>query len=162
MRIRRFGAALVFGLAAACGGDGPSGPSGPDGNTLANGSFSARVDGASFNAVAATIVASSAGQAGTILAIGAGTSAGNSLGFAWIDSGTGTYAINQAVAANATYTEAGRSWSAQFGNQGSGSIVVTTRTATRVAGTFSFVMVPVGGGASGNKTITQGAFDLTF
>ncbi len=159
MRIRLFGAILILGLTAACGGDGPTGPGG---DTLANGSFSARVDGSSFSAVAATVVASNTGQAGTILAVGAGTSAGNSLGFAWIDSGPGTYAINQSTAANATYTESGRIWSAQFGNQGSGSIVVTTRTATRVAGTFSFVMVAAGGGASGNKTITQGAFDLTF
>lgn len=153
MRIRLFGAALLLGLTAACGGDGPTGPGG---NTLINGSFSARVDGSAFAATSATVLVN-----GNITSIGAGTAAGHGMGFAWVDAGPGTYTIDNLSPTNATYTIVGGGWVAGVSG-GSGAIVVTTRTANRVAGTFSFVMVPGAGSASGNKTITQGAFDLTF
>ena len=53
-------------------------------------------------------------------------------------------------------------WSASSA-QGSGSIVVTTLTPTRVVGTFSFVLQPdVATGASGTRTVTEGRFDLTY
>lgn len=143
---------LLLALVAACGGgDGPTGP-----GDLINGTFSARVDGSAFNATSATVLVN-----GNITSIGAGNASGQGMGFAWVDAGPGTYAISNLSPTNGTYTIPGGGWVAGV-TGGSGSIVVTTRTANRVAGTFSFVMVPSSGSASGNKTISQGSFDLTF
>jgi hypothetical protein len=41
-----------------------------------------------------------------------------------------------------------------------GEIVITTVSATRLAGTFSFVAVPLLGAAAGNRSVTHGAFDV--
>ena len=126
-------------------------------NNLANGSFSARIDGNGFNATAAAVVAS-----GGIVSSGAGNASGRTIGFAWLDTGPGTYAIGSTIGTVATHTLSGNTWSASSA-QGSGSIVLTTRAANRVAGTFSFVLQPDGAsGATGVRTITQGRFDLTF
>jgi hypothetical protein len=155
---RRFGLlAILITLAAGCGSDDPAGPGGPGGNNLANGSFSARIDGAAFEPTAAAVVASSG-----LISIGAGNPSGQTLGFAWLDEGTGTYAIGATSATVGTHTFSGNTWSASSA-QGSGSIVVTTTTANRVAGTFSFVLeADAGSGATGTRTITEGSFDLTF
>ena len=46
-------------------------------------------------------------------------------------------------------------------NGATGSITFTVKSATRVAGTFSFVAVPVPHtGSTGSRTVTHGAFDL--
>jgi microcystin-dependent protein len=147
--------ALAFlALATACSSDGPSEP---EDNELANGSFSARIDGQNFNANAAAVVSN-----GTLVSIGAGNIAGQTLGLAWIGTGTGTFAIGSSIGAVGTHTFTGKVWSASA-IQGSGSIVVTTRTSNRVAGTFSFVLqADAASGATGTRTITQGQFDLTF
>jgi hypothetical protein len=148
-------AALAFlAFAAACGSDGPTDP---DVDDLANGSFSARIDGNNFNATAAAVVSS-----GGIVSIGGGNASGQTLGFAWLGTGTGTYTIGTTIGTVGTHTFSGKTWSASSA-QGSGSIVLTTRTSNRVAGTFSFVLQPdAASGATGTRTITQGRFDLTF
>ena len=45
---------------------------------------------------------------------------------------------------------------------GTGSITLTTLTSNRAAGTFTFTAKPLAGGATGDKVVTQGAFDVTF
>lgn len=158
---RRLAALLMLALAAACGSDGPAGPG--DGGKLTNGFFRATVSGSSFNALAANVLEASTGTGGTILSIGAGGANNTAMGMAWIDEGVGTYTINQSLGANATYTQpGGQGWLASAGSAGSGSITITLRTANRVAGTFNFVLVPVGGSATGTLAITNGSFDLTF
>lgn len=154
MRILHAGAAALLALSLACGGD-SNGPS--DDNTLVNGSFTARVDGSSFNASFAVVAV-----AGSIISIGASNASGQSLGFAWVDAGAGTYTISQAAPTNGNYSFGNSSWGAGAGG-GSGSIVISTRTTNRVAGTFSFTMnATPGTSATGTKTISQGSFDLTF
>lgn len=152
---------LVGWAGLGCGGS--DGPAGPGGGDLVNGFFRATVSGSSFNALAANVLQASTGTGGTILSIGAGGANNSAMGMAWIDEGLGTYTINQSLGANATYTQAGgQGWLASAGSAGSGSITITLRTANRVAGTFNFVLVPVGGTATGTLAITNGSFDLTF
>jgi len=115
-----------------------------------------RSDGAEFNAISAAVI----GGAGSLYSLGGGNAAGQTVGFAWVDAGAGTYPIGGATIAS--YTHMGQTWSASS-SQGSGSIVVTTSTASRVAGTFSFALQADGAsGATGTRTVTEGSFDLTY
>jgi hypothetical protein len=137
---------------AACGSDEPTGPA-----PLANGTYSAKIDGVDFNATSAAVI----GGAGGLYSLGGGNTSGRTIGFAWLDAGPGTYVIG-AGATVGSHTHMGQTWSASSA-QGSGSIVVTTSTATRVAGTFSFVLqADAASGATGTRTVTQGVFDLTY
>lgn len=151
MRPRLSAVALALVLSAACGG-GSTGPT-----ALVNGTFTAKVDGSNFSATTAIVTTAAA----NIISIGAGNAAGQSLGFGWVDAGPGTYTVGATSPTNAVYVTTGAGWVANV-TGGSGSIVVTTRTSNRVVGTFSFVVIPSSGTASGNKTVTQGVFDLTF
>jgi hypothetical protein len=138
----------------ACGGS--DAPSNPSPNTLSNGFLSASINGASFNATSARVVTDGRG----LVSIGGGNASGQTIGFAWVNTGTGTYNIGGATIA--THTFQGNTWSASSA-QGSGSITLTTSTANRVGGTFSFVLQADGpSGATGTRNITQGRFDLTF
>ncbi len=153
MRTRSAVAVSLAVLLAACGSDGPTGPV-----PLANGNYSARIDGAEFNATSAAVI----GGFGGLYSLGGGNASGRTIGFAWSDAGPGTYAIGTVGTTIASHTHMGQTWSASTA-QGSGSIVVTTSTATRVAGTFSFVLQPdVASGATGTRTVTNGVFDLTY
>ena len=52
----------------------------------------------------------------------------------------------------------GQSW-----ELGSGSVTVTTLTATGASGTFFFTLVPITiTGATGNRSVTEGVFNVTF
>lgn len=145
--------ALALALTAACGKS-STGPSTP---VLVNGSFTAKVDGANFNAVTAAVSTS-----GNITSVGASNASGESIGFAWQGTTPGTYSIAQLAPHNGIYIAGSASWVASVVG-GSGTITITTQTSSRVAGTFSFTMVPSSGTtASGNKNVTQGSFDLTF
>lgn len=154
---RRSAMALLASLLlTACGGDDDS--TGPSGNTPSNGSFSARIEGSAWSAT--QIIASVQTGAVTVLS---GGNAQHSVGFAFIDNGTGTYTVGAGSPTNGSYIEAttGRMWVANTVG-GSGSVTVTTRTADRIAGTFSFVFAPSDPGTTGTKTVTNGAFDVRF
>jgi Family of unknown function (DUF6252) len=56
-------------------------------------------------------------------------------------------------------TTSGESWSTPPSGD-AGTITLTTLTTGRIAGTFSFTATPLGGGATGNKVVTDGVFDL--
>jgi hypothetical protein len=136
---------------AACGSNEPTGPA-----PLANGTYRAKINGVEFNALSAAVV----GGAGGLYSLGGGNAAGQTIGFAWIDAGTGTYPIGGATIGS--HTHMGQTWSASSA-QGSGTIVITTTSATRVAGTFEFVLQPdAASGATGTRTVTEGSFDLTY
>jgi hypothetical protein len=149
-------AVLTLAAAACVGSDTPTGP-GPSPTPLSNGTFSAVINGASFNATAARVVLGGGG----VISIGGGNASGQTLEFAWLDAGTRTYPIGGVTIA--THTFMGNTWSASSA-QGSGSITVTTSsTGNRVAGTFSFVLQADGAsGATGTRNTTQGQFNLTF
>jgi hypothetical protein len=139
-------------LATSCGGGGET-PTGPG-----TGSLTAQVDGAAWRAsrgVAATRAAGFIGVGGT-------ASDASSISFAFPDTGPGTFAVASSNGTNGSYVKSGQGWTAAFGNGGSGTITVTTLTTSRVAGTFSFVAPGISGGAAGNKTVTNGSFDISF
>ncbi|CAN5872279.1 hypothetical protein BH23GEM9_BH23GEM9_28910 [soil metagenome] len=139
---------------AACGADGPTGVTGPD-----NGFFRATVDGAPFNGI--SVVASISGN---VIAVASAELNSRTFGIAWIDEGTGTYEVGEGSgsAANGSYIEGNLSWTASAIG-GAGSIVVTERTDSRIRGTFSFTLVPTAAsGATGNRNVTQGSFEVLF
>jgi hypothetical protein len=126
------------------------------------GTMTARIDGVQFTASCMTAAQYSNG----ILAIGGVNSANpyTSVAFAVLVSGPSTHQIGGLSGANAVINMSGTTatWQALAG-QGSGTIVVTSLTATGAAGTFSFVAPPTpNSGATGTKTVTDGTFNVTF
>jgi hypothetical protein len=144
------GAILLVPLAACGGGDDPAGPGG------GGAGMSARVDGQSWTATFAHGVRDQA----SVVVGAAGQGAGTQINFALVSKGTGTYPLGPAGDA-AYLTQGGNGW-VTGASGGSGSVTLTTLTDTRIAGTFEFTAVPVTGGASGTRTITQGSFDVEF
>ena len=160
-------------VVAGCGGSstspsstgtsgGPSSSGGTGGGPASspNGSVTFKVDGAQHSASAVT-----ATYAGGILSIGA-TDTGRltTLGFALSGSTTGTYTAGPTSATNALLQigNPAQGWQAGVGF-GSGNVTLTTFTATSAVGTFTFTMVPVAGtGSTGNKAVTEGAFNVTI
>jgi hypothetical protein len=71
--------------------------------------------------------------------------------------GTQTVASNQVVGTYVTSPTVG--WLAA-GPSGSGTVTISSLTATSATGTFSFVMVPNTGGVSPTKVVTDGAFNV--
>ena len=153
--------ALVLMAAAtivACGG-GDGGPASPNPNPgTGNGSMSARIDGAQWTA---TGVAAS-GKNGALIVVGT-SSAGLAVGFgASMIQGTGTQTFGPTSAANGGVTATTMSWGANS-FQGSGSVTLTTLTATRAAGTFTFTAPALTAGSSpSTRVVTSGVFDVTF
>jgi hypothetical protein len=75
--------------------------------------------------------------------------------------GPGTYSINQGN--QAQVTQGNQTWQAGGNSGGSGTIVVTSLSTHRVAGTFSFGANAVAGtGATGTKSVTNGVFDVSY
>jgi hypothetical protein len=86
--------------------------------------------------------------------------------------GVGTYAISETseMPSTAVYSEVdisnpsagAQSWGAPYdGGGNSGSVVITSMTATNVQGTFSFTALNVTG-SSGTKAVTNGAFNINI
>jgi hypothetical protein len=139
------------------------GGGGGGGTQLPNGSMSASFNGSTWNAT--TISATSPVGNGGILGIGAGDATGRGVAFALFASGPGTYNNATSVGMNFIITEPG----AQFFQSSasitgtSGTVTLTTLTATRVAGTFQCVATATSGtGSAGSRNITNGTFDVTF
>lgn len=147
VRGRRWAAALVILGMAACGDEGPTAPG-------SDGTMTATIDGTPWTAATVSAV-----RSGNIVGVGAADFDQIGLGFAFQDLGTGTYTIGPGEANNGLYNVGANSWNAtQF--QGSGTIVVTTSTPTRVAGTFEFEAVSVGQTPVTTVSVTNGVFDL--
>ena len=145
----------MFG-ATACGSDDPAGPGGGGGD----GDLSATIDGDEWTADLAAV----ATRTNNVVGIGAGDSNGDrSIGIGFIDAGPGPYPINGTTPTNALLVEGQHTWAASAGVGGSGMLTITTISATRVAGTFSFEAVPnAATGATGNRSVTKGEFDIEF
>jgi hypothetical protein len=124
-------------------------------------SMSAKIDGVAWSGTGGVTAIHGSG----LFSIGAANNSGVTLGVATIASGPGTYTVGTSATNSNLMMFAGgalRSWKAGVAG-GSGSITFTTLTATGASGTFFFTLVPdVATGATGNKSVTEGVFNVTF
>ncbi len=151
-RMRVAALALAGAAWLGCGGGDNTGPN----NQTGDHTMSASVDGSSWSALNAA-----AARNNGFVGVGASASDLSTISFAFPDH-TGTFQVGGQDGTNASFISGGKSWTAAFGTGGSGTITVTTLTATRVSGTFSFVAPALSGGATGSKTVTNGSFDVEF
>jgi hypothetical protein len=160
--------APVLGLlfASACGGsDGPTDPgAAPSPPPGASANFTARVDGQAW-ASAANLTNVTAIQSGTYSISGSvlsgSTSRNITLNLMNIP-GPGTYPLGTGAGVSggsAIYADNVGGWGTPLSGE-AGTITITTLSATRIAGTFSFTADASAGGASGTRAVTNGTFDL--
>ena len=168
MQRRILGALLVSGvIGLGCGSDG-GGPTGP-GNTNDGGTgFTARIDGSAWSSNANTIQVtgnpSNPGPGQLIISgIEAGTGRGIQLILSYID-GPGSYPFGvnflTTPGGTASVIIAPNSWLTPFSGA-AGSVEITARTATRIAGTFAFTADAIAGATPPQRGVTNGAFDIT-
>jgi hypothetical protein len=170
MRASRFLALAATLTALGCGGGDDNGnPTGPQACGATNGTMTAQINGASWCA-AGTITVSR--QQNNYIGV-AGTGFSGNTAYAFVISignatGPGTHSFTIAAGSDGSSLIIGSSttggsaagWGTSFGG-GSGSVTITTLTATRIAGTFTATAVPSSGSAS-NLVITSGQFDVTY
>jgi hypothetical protein len=95
------------------------------------------------------------------LAVAGENTAGLIVGFG-APAKTGATSVGLGSGTNGSVQQSGRGWHATLTN-GSGSVTITTLTSSSASGTFSFTMVPLPNtGATGNRVITNGVFNVTF
>ncbi len=146
---------------SACGGDG-GGPGAPSGT----GTLTAQVDGSGWTATSGILAL----RQSNFVSITGSVGSVSSITIAWPDEGAGTYSIPNATGMNLNYAlfGSGHVWQAlamgtQLGGVGNGSVTVTTLNAERVVGTFQFTAPAASSsGASGQKVVTNGAFNIKF
>lgn len=155
----------------ACGGGGGGNntgnnnpPTGPGGTGATNGSFTAVVNGATWNAIGTIVVNR---QSNNFIGIAASGFAG-STNYAFVlgianATGPGTHSFLVAGNGDGSSLIIGGTttgWGTAF-NGGTGSVTITSLSANRIVGTFSGTAVPSSGTAA-NLVVTNGAFDITF
>jgi hypothetical protein len=134
-------------LGPACGaGTGPDGPR----------VLTARIDGETFSA-RFTSVQRGAGQ----VYVNAGASGERAIGFRFPDQGPGTYAVAPGSLVAAAVTIGNFVWSAGQ-STGSGMIVLTTFTDSRITGTFMLNVVATQGQQPATRSVTDGQFDIEY
>ena len=121
--------------------------------------FTASLDGgASFTAATATITSAN----GRLLIIASnGPNESMGLGF---DLRTGTQSSGTGGTATASYVRIGQgSWGAGPNlAASSGTLTLTTASANRVVGTFSFGLVTTGGSTPATRQLTNGRIDIKY
>jgi len=156
------GTAAVVAL-GSCGGGDSGGPNG------GGSGFTAKVDGVSWEALPISIAANAiAGLPGALLVLGTDNSTGSSRSITITlqnISGPGTYALgvgSDVIGGIGLYGEAGEGWITE--NTGmAGTVILTTLTADRIAGTFEYDADPGNNNnVGGTRRVTQGRFDLPF
>ena len=140
-------------VSTACGSSTSTGPT----NTKTNPprSMSARVDGTAWTATSV-----GAGVTNGI-AILVGTNVSESVSISFVPT-VGTQTMTPTGIVIGQVTIGGQTWQATGASGSSGSVTVTTATATHVVGTFSFTAPPLGGGSAAARQVTAGVFDVTF
>ncbi|MGE0158914.1 MAG: DUF6252 family protein [Gemmatimonadales bacterium] len=157
----RFVALTSVVLLVACGGS--NGPTNPGGGNPGVDNFTARVNGADWNAEFAPSAVNSLPGTYSITAFRASGSNNYTMIFSlWNIPGPGTYplGVNLQMFGGAVVMSQPPSsgWTTPFtGN--AGEIVITTLSATQIAGTFEFTAGPQSG-TSGTLTVTEGEFDI--
>lgn len=159
MRNRLVTAAAAVLFLGGCG----SSPSGPNGGGGDDAPFAAQIDGAAWTSAAISTSAHGS-QNGTFTMIGSTVTANAiSMSLTLYNIGApGTYplGVGPTVPGGTALVMAGtQSWSTPLSGA-AGTVTVTTVSATHITGTFSFVATPFSGGATGNRTVAQGTFDL--
>jgi hypothetical protein len=147
---------IVMVVAVACGGDDNGGPTAPPQSDT---TLTASLDGGTtFTATAAGITAS----AGRLLVIASnGPNESFGLGF---ELRTGAQASGPGGTATASYVQLGTgSWTAGPNiPTSSGTLTLTTATATHVVGTFSFTLVTIAGSTPATRQVTSGRIDIRY
>jgi hypothetical protein len=158
-------------VASACGGCGssPTGPSnsgsgsgsgGSGGGSSSTGTMSARIDGGQWTAT----TAQGSMNNGIISIVGISAGQAFSIGVT-VNRGTATYTAGiidpfNVVVSNLAIGSSG--WDAGPVS-GSGTVTIAALTSTTASGTFSLTLAPTpGSGATGNKVITNGIFNVTL
>ena len=145
-------ALLAFAFVMACGDDGGNPPVGA-------GTMTASIDGTAFSGTLA-VQATRSGNLLSISAVGSNTRQ-LSLNLVGVTA-PATIAIGAGSTSLGQYSTGTQTWVSSLAG-GSGSVVLTTLTSTHATGTFSFTAIPsTTTGATGNKAITNGTFDVTF
>ena len=156
-----FFASLALVTLAACGGS-DGGPTGTNGNNAASGdgSMSATINGAAWRSLKSGDKGSRNGNIYAVVGLNASYTI--SLGIAGL-TGPGTVNLSLATGngSNAIIANSTGGWGTAF-NGGSGTLTVTTLTANRIAGTFSFDAPAGSGQATGTLQVRNGKFDVTF
>ena len=139
---------------SACGKSSPTAP------TLPNGSMSAKIEGSSWAASEAIVASFQSG----VLSI-SGQDETRNVSFALFATAPGTYSASSGLTGlNLSVVElsTGKTWQAFF-QSGTGTVTVTTLSATGASGTFTFFApATTTGGNTGNRNVTDGKFDVTF
>lgn len=146
-------------LALACGdaGTGPdpqTPPPPPPPPPPGDAPMTARLNGDPFTAEFVTLNRA----AGQVYVNGAGLP-NSAIGFTFPDAGAGSYTIAPGNLVSAGVTIGTTAWVAGQA-QGSGTITVSTFTASRIAGTFAITLVASGSGPG--MTVTEGVFDFAY
>lgn len=161
--------ALLFTLACG-GGDGPTNPGPtpppppppppPPGGSA---NFTASIEGQAWASVASATVAVAAAS-GTYT-ISGGTAQGQGISITLLNiPGPGTYPLGTGAGVSggtAIYADPTGGWGTPLSGA-AGTVTITALTTTRIAGTFSFTAAASAGGATGTRTVSNGAFDLAI
>jgi hypothetical protein len=157
-RMSRVCTAIVFLVAAACGGSDSTGP-GTKTTGNPNDPMSATIDGVFWSSP----VPAGSSHNSIIAVAGLDLGLTASVSFGLFASAPGTYSVgpNNTNFASAVVTKGGAGWGSTMAG-GSGSVTITTLTSNHMVGTFSFDGGPSTGGATGIVHVTGGKFDITF
>jgi len=150
---------MIF-LSACDGNDNSSDPDNniPTNGTPTNGTMTATVDG---NAWSAVQIATVKHNNGTVVVSGSDAAA-LALAFAFVGQTPGTYSIGPTLPANGNVHNLATTWTASS-QQGIGTIVVSTLSASSTSGTFSFTApLASGNGTPATRVVTNGTFNVSF
>ncbi len=142
-------------LWVACGGGGKN-PAAPNNPPSGASSMSASIDGTAWSAIAVT-----ARNANGVV-IAAGSDAVRTVTISFAPTAAGAQKIGPNSVALAIVAIGGQSWTANAVGQGSGSVNLTTLTANRAVGTFTFTAVATQGTTPASRQVTNGKFDVRF
>lgn len=157
-------ALALGGLLAGCGGGGTTDPNGNGGNNNGLPNFTAKIDGAAWQAAVA--VTAQNPMPGLYSITGSkftGTDPYTMIFSLWNIKGPGTYPLGvgaQMQGGSVVLSHPQSSgWSTPL-NGASGSITITTLTATRLVATFTYAADGSVVGGTGTKVITEGSMDI--
>jgi len=152
-------------LWVACGGSGGSGGNN-NGGGGGNGAMTASVDGQGFSATTATAAAasSSAGSVYTITGTQVSGSTARSIALSLYNiAGPGTYPLgvnSTNFGGIGSIVDGSSSWTTPLSGV-AGTVIVTSLTSSRIAGTFTFTAASAVTPSS-TRAVTSGAFDLAI